>query len=256
MTRAAVRTLPARAEPIAAAAALATMAALPVLEILLRRTLKVGVPGSILIVQHLTLVVTFLGAALAARSDTLLALSTATFLPARWGSRVRSVAHLSGAGVAAALALASLAFVRAERGTGELLVLGIPRWLVLGVMPVGYGLVAAPPAQLPARTTGHRASSSCCGLILALGAATSLDVSGWSRLAAPLLVAVAGATALGLPLFASIGAVAMLLFLSSGMPAATVPVDTSALTGFPALPAVPLFTLAGAVLGAGRRASA
>ena len=59
-----------------AAAALGAMALLPALEIALRATLHVGVPGSILVVQHLTLVVTFLGAALAARGSRLLALST------------------------------------------------------------------------------------------------------------------------------------------------------------------------------------
>ena len=41
-----------------------------------------GIPGSIVLVQHLTLWVALLGAALAARSDPLLALvSTPQFLP-------------------------------------------------------------------------------------------------------------------------------------------------------------------------------
>lgn len=242
---------PARLERLAAAVALGAMAVLPIAEIVLRRLLRTGVPGSILIVQHLTLVVTFLGAALAARSDTLLALSTAAFMPPRWTAHVRGVAKLTGAVIAAGLCVASLVFVRAERASGDVLVLGIPRWVVLAVMPLGYGLVAA---RLLLAATERRLARAlfACGLAVLLFAAASIDSGTWSWLAAPLMIVVLVATALGLPLFACIGGLAMLLFLGSGLPAATVPVNTYALTTFPVLPAVPLFTLAGAVLGAGR----
>ena len=50
-----------------AALALAAMVALPLLEILIRRAFGVGLPGSGPFVQHLTLWVGFLGAAIAAR---------------------------------------------------------------------------------------------------------------------------------------------------------------------------------------------
>src|SRR5262249_49558473 len=66
----------ARPEDAVSIAAIGALATLPLLEIVLRKTLRIGIPGSILIVQHLTLVVTFAGAALAARSDRLLALET------------------------------------------------------------------------------------------------------------------------------------------------------------------------------------
>ena len=63
------------------------MLLLPLAEIVTRRFLKGGVPGSTTIVQHLTLWVGFLGAALAARDGKLLALATATFLPDGRGRR-------------------------------------------------------------------------------------------------------------------------------------------------------------------------
>ena len=64
-----------------AAVALGVMVVLPLAEILLRRFAGTGIPGSIPFVQHLVLWVGFLGAALAAREGTMLALATGTFLP-------------------------------------------------------------------------------------------------------------------------------------------------------------------------------
>src|SRR5262245_60931059 len=87
---------------------LALMAALPIAEIAGRQFLGRGVPGSIPLVQHLTLWITFLGAALAARSGRLLTMATPNFL----SGRTRAWAHVftSGlaAGIVASLAVASL----------------------------------------------------------------------------------------------------------------------------------------------------
>src|ERR1700686_2958059 len=64
-----------------ATAAMLAMVVLPLLEIAVRRLFGVGVPASGPIVQHLTLWVGFLGAAIAAREGKLLALATGTFIP-------------------------------------------------------------------------------------------------------------------------------------------------------------------------------
>ena len=61
--------------------AVLVMAVLPILEIVGRRLLGQGVPGSITWVQHLTLWVAFVGGIIAARDRRHLALATATFLP-------------------------------------------------------------------------------------------------------------------------------------------------------------------------------
>ena len=124
--------------------ALLTMAVLPILEILGRRFLGVGVPGSGPIVQHLTLWVGFLGAALAARDGKLLALATGTFIPE---GRARQIAGIFSAAVAAAvatvLAWGSIDLIRAERETGTIIGAGIPAWVAQLVLPVGFGLIAA-----------------------------------------------------------------------------------------------------------------
>ena len=78
-------------EDVIAGLALAIMVILPLLEIVVRHTLGVGVPGSGPIVQHLTLWVGFLGAAIAAREGKLLSLATGTLMPAGWPRRAAAV---------------------------------------------------------------------------------------------------------------------------------------------------------------------
>ena len=123
-------------------ALLAAMSLLPLIEIAGRTMVGQGIPGSIPLVEHLTLWIAFLGAALAARSDRLLALSTASFLPQGWGRLVRILTGGLGAGIAAWLLWASLDLIGAERGAGALVIQGIPVWVAMCIMPVGFGLVA------------------------------------------------------------------------------------------------------------------
>ncbi len=81
---------------------LGTMALLPVVQVVGRTVVGQGLPGSIPLVQHLTLWIALLGAALAARSDRLLALSTTMLFSdrlrvgARWVGMSRSTFACGG----------------------------------------------------------------------------------------------------------------------------------------------------------------
>ena len=134
-------------------AVFALIVAVPLLEALLRRTLHTGISNSASIVQHLTLVVGMLGAALAARENRLLALSSLGQLIEGKG---RILASIFGGSCAAAvsvlLAVAGAEFVLAERPSGQILAYGIPVWVVQTVMPLGFGLIAL-------RLVGHSAQS-------------------------------------------------------------------------------------------------
>ena len=75
----------ARVENAVSIAILCAMAILPLLEIAGRHLWRTGVPGSAMFVQHGTLWIAFLGAAIAAREGNLLALGAAAdLLPARF----------------------------------------------------------------------------------------------------------------------------------------------------------------------------
>src|SRR5690606_8712944 len=101
-------------EDAASLAAIALMCLLPLVGIVAREWLGGGLPGSISVVQHLTLAISFLGAALAARSDRLLALSTGAFLPSAWKPALDGLRALLGVAVTTLLLVASLDLVRVD----------------------------------------------------------------------------------------------------------------------------------------------
>ena len=235
-------------------AVLATMSILPLLEIAGRKFVGRGIPGSIPLVQHLTLWIAFLGAALAARSGRLLALSTPSFLPARWRRPVGIFTAAVGAGLTACLFLASCDLVRVERQAGDLVAWGIPVWVALLIMPIGLAAIAC-------RLIWHAADSLRGRLMAALGFVIPVVLLLFpslheAELLLPGIAIILIATALGLPIFATLGGLALLLFWNEGVPVAAVPVETYRLSANAMLVAIPLFTLGGYILaegGASRR---
>ncbi len=238
-----------RGETFASTLAMAAMTALPLLEIVSRKLIGRGVPGAVPIVQHLTLCAAFLGAALAARFEKLLALSTAQFLP---GGLRRVAGVFTSAltvAVTASLTWASVELVRAEREAGTILALGIPVWVVVCIMPAGFAAVAV-------RVVRHASPGWRGRLIAASGIAVPVILRlaapyGMPELALPGAIVILAATALGLPIFAAIGGLALLFFWSEGTPLAAVTVEAYRLAASPLLPAIPLFTLGGYFLAEG-----
>lgn len=237
-----------RAEEALAILPLGVMVLLPMIEVVGRRILGVGVPGSVLIVQNLTLWVAFLGAVLAARRDQLLALSSTVLLPERFRAAARAVVAILATAVVAWIARASLDLVTAERQAGGDLVPGVPRFLVVAIIPLGSLAIAAHLIAGAAPTWRGRLLAAT-GLVLPLLLERWMSPGeGAATLGIALLCAAAGA---GMPLFAVIGGAALLLFWGQGSPVASVPAETHRMVTFPGLPAVPLFTLAGYILAAG-----
>ena len=103
--------------------ALLAMMTLPVIEIILRATLKTGISGSSVIVQHLTLLVGMFGGAVAAREGRLLALSPVQTL---LKGSAKTVAEIFASSFAAAvtffLSFISFQYVMAVRPLGKILV--------------------------------------------------------------------------------------------------------------------------------------
>lgn len=241
--------VPQRIENGISIAILAAMAALPLLDVLVREAFGGGVQGSIPIVQHLMLSITFLGAALAARSDRNLALSTASFFREPWSRRVRVFTAFVAVGITACLLVASVQLVMVDREYGDMVGWGIPVWAFSAVMPVGFALILWRTVW---RASDHPAGRliAACGLAapLVFGAAVELQGSG---LLLPLGVLVLIGTVLGLPIFAAIGGAALLFFVGEGTPVSAVPGEAYRLSTSPMLPALPLFTFAGYILAEG-----
>ena len=244
----------ARIENSLSIAVLAAMALLPLVEIVGRQLVGRGIAGSIPIVQHLTLWVAILGAALASRSGRHLALSTQTFLPARFRGAIGILTSAVATGIAACLLLASLDLVRIERGAGDTVAWGIPIWVALLVMPAGFGVITGRLIlHASKRPRGRLLASLGLAIPAVFGLIPSIEEMDLLLPAGLLIVA---ATALGMPIFTAIGGTALLLLWRDGTPVNAVPGETYRLASEEMLPAIPLFTLGGYILakgGASRR---
>jgi tripartite ATP-independent transporter DctM subunit len=263
------------------------MVVLPILEIIWRRAFSHGIPGSGPIVQHLTLWVGFLGAAIASRDGKLLALATGTFIPAgRWRFAADIVAAAFGAWSAVVLAGGGWQMAAIEREAGTTIGADIPTWVAQIVLPIAFALIAvrlvwrassagsdakfaaSGPIGAPAVPSDRqdrkaiKAVASAHQRWIARALASSGLVLGalclWRPAVVegialwPAFVIIIAAAIAGTPLFAILGGTAALLFMRDGITPATILIETYSLSVSPTLPAIPLFTLAGFLLAEGR----
>ncbi|MCC7483380.1 MAG: TRAP transporter large permease subunit [Burkholderiales bacterium] len=236
----------AAAENTLLAITFALLAGLPLAEIVLRAFAGTGFEGSSALVQHLTMALGMLGAAVAARDERLIAFSGATLLTGRTAALARLTGHAAAAAVSALLCYASLELVATERAAGRILAHGIPVWSTQTLIPIGFGVIGL---RLLARAAPQFEGQLCAALLAGAFVAPFVLLP-----AAPGFVVSAGlavlvlTTLLGAPLFALVGGAALILLWDSGVPLAAVAVNHYGLTANPSLPAIPLFTLAGYLL--------
>jgi tripartite ATP-independent transporter DctM subunit len=226
----------------------ALLAILPLSEIVLRRVAGVGISGSGALVQHLTLVVSMLGATLAARDGRLLSLATATLLGGRARAAAAMFSGIVAASVTAFLAIGSLQFALSERG-GATLAYGVPLWIVQLILPIGFSAVALrlvwrATEQWSGRIVALLLTITICALLVRLPFSAE-------HLSMPALVVLLIAAVFGAPIFVILGGVALILFWRAGLPIAAVAVGHYGLVVNAAIPAIPLFTLAGFLLAEG-----
>ena len=237
------------AEERLAVLSLAAMALLPLAEIAVRPFLAGGIPGSIPFVEHLTLWVGFLGAGLAARQNKLIALATATFIPA--GSIRRTTQTFSatvGATVSALLAWSAIDVVAIEMEVGGDIALGIPSWVFQLVLPASFAVIAV---RLAWRAGGWTSRAiAALGLVAGVWLSQSWELldgtPGWPWVVLVVLSALAGA-----PIFTVLAGAATFLYMVDAFDPAAVPLYAYDLATEPHLPSIPLFTLTGFILAQG-----
>jgi tripartite ATP-independent transporter DctM subunit len=227
---------------VIAAAALAPMMLIPIVEIALRPFLGRGIENAPVVVQHLGLVLAMFGAVAAERHGHLASLGGN-----RAGDKTawRLFADASAAIVCGLLAAASWRFVASEMPGAQVLAYHVPVWMVQAAMPAGFLLLgfklgARCGTAIPARVVSGV-------LFTAAGFAAAMLFDGRS---VPLWPAVAWLVLMlfaGTPIFSVLGGLALFLFWGEGQPLASVPLSHYQITVNPSLPALPLFTLAGLV---------
>jgi tripartite ATP-independent transporter DctM subunit len=239
-----------QAENLLVALALAALMLLPLIEIVGRKFFHGGLSGGASLQQHLVLIIGLLGGMFAARDRRLLSLSTLTnFLKGRWQTFARVFSSAFAAGITVFLCLAALQLVQSEKGGGKILAYRIPIWVVQGIMPLGFGVIAL-------RLLWH-AADTWRGRLVALLVAGSMVWIGFhpplspARLVVPGLVALLAAVVLGAPIFVMLGGAALILFWGEDTPIASISLTHYSMVTNPTLPTLPLFTLAGYFLAEG-----
>jgi C4-dicarboxylate transporter, DctM subunit len=239
------------AENAVVSVALLAMMLIPLVESLLRRAFQMGIPASTTIVQHMVLVVGMLGGAIAARDKRLLSLSTLgeTSFRGRWKDASQIFTNGVSAAVTTFLGLASYQFVEAERQADQILAYRIPMWVVESVLPIGFAVIAIRILLHTSEKWGPRAAATLCALLL-VGTVMAWP-GGFHHSVAVAMLIMLVASILGMPAFATLGGVALVLFWGANQPIAAIPVAHYSLVTNPSLPTLPLFTLAGYFLAEG-----
>jgi tripartite ATP-independent transporter DctM subunit len=249
MTRSSTGALWLRLEDALSIAALGLMTTLPLVEVVLREGLGTGLVGSIPMVQHLTLWTSFLGAALAARSDKLLALATGAFLPDEAHGFARALQSFAAVAVTALLCFASFQLVAIDREFGDVAAWSIPIWIFSSVMPIGFALITLRLVWYAGPTARGRVTAALgcvVPLVFLLVPQSAAAVLLW-----PIIALIVVCMLFGMPIYAVLGGAALLLFWEEGTPISAVPGEAYRMSTSPMLPAIPLFTLAGYILAAG-----
>ncbi len=155
---------------------------LPLLEAVLRKTLHTGLSNAASVVQHLTLVVGMMGAAIAARDNRLLSLSRLGDLLSGNGRKLAAAfCGATAVAVSVLLAVAGVNFVLAERPSGAILAYGVPVWVLQASIPLGFGVMAL-------RLAGHSATSWRGRMAVFLGAGVWILLWHWSPMTALVLL--------------------------------------------------------------------
>jgi len=228
-----------------ASAALLLMVLIPVFEILMRPWMGSGIENAPVLVQHLGLVLTMMGALAAERHGHLTTLGGGFSGKSMHQVWVDVLGNGLAAMVCGMLAMSSWRLVDSEREVAQVLAYGVPTWWVQASMPVGFALLGF---KLGARFGRGTFLPGLLGVLLPVcGAGLAAQFDGVSLPLWPSVLLVVMALLAGAPIFAVLGGLALALFWQDGMPLASVALSHYQITVNPSLPALPLFTLAGLV---------
>jgi C4-dicarboxylate transporter DctM subunit len=224
------------------------MVLLPFIETITRVLNISNIPASQVLVQHFTLWIAFLGAILAARENSLLAL---TRTPLFGKSSTSSIGEFIGK-ITTFLVLVSLAF-----GSIELLKIEIidsiniapmiPRWFAQLIMPLGFSIMAILIFIKSYKQLSYKFLFFILFLVFPNSFFTEIIAENFPiRVLGTLIILIALIN--GAPIFIGLGGFAVLFFWYDFTPIAAIPAEAYRIVVSPTLPTIPLFTFAGYLL--------
>ena len=248
--------------------ALFFLALIPTIEVVARKLFHTGLPNSTDYTNHLVLLLTFFSGMITSREGKHLTLSLNLHIPEPNRGRIKLVIDYLAVMVTAALAWCSLSF--ALNGFDPQQKVGnIPIQLLALVMAIGYGVMALRFIGSAKGGGGRRrwaALPLLLGTFLAVGplvnvlafffdnlpsfldSIVQLSQSASGVIALPLIVLLLLSAIFGAPIFVILGGIAFLLFARVGEPLEVIPNEAYSMLISHAIPAIPLFTVAGFLL--------
>jgi len=225
------------------------MAALPVLELLLRSAFGTGIPGNAVYVANLTLWVGFLGAMVSSREGSHLTLSTGLErIFSRRGIPVAGLVSAASAAVCAGLFWSALQLQIAGLSTPSLISGWLPEWALFLVLPLSFGVLTL-RACMTRNGFGPNWPSIIAVGVCALLGLTGQAIAPWLAVSCLVLLLVTGL--LGAPVFVLIGGAALILLFAEDVPVAAITAEIYRIVVSPAIATIPLFTLTGFLLAEG-----
>ena len=230
---------------------LTALMGIPLLETVGRRVTGVGITGAAAWCQHLTLWIGLVGALLATASDKHIAIATKMiFNLKRGGNMLSRLIDIITVAILFLLALSSAQLVYYQADSPEVIGGWFPIWLAQLALPAAFLIMGGVTIL---RSNQHWKVKLFIALI-AMGIAVGfLFVPEQVRmfLATPAVIVLMLFAFAGMPLFAVLGGVSLVLLHSASIPLAALSAETYRTFTHPVLPSIPLFAMAGSILAAG-----
>jgi tripartite ATP-independent transporter DctM subunit len=264
-------------ENVFSIAILILLSVLPVLEVIVRKVFRTGIPASGDYIIHLVLWITFLGGMITSRENRHLALSAGIeAIKKPIGMHIRAFNGFIGTAFTTAFAWSSLSFMLIGFDSSMRVGL-IPIQIVVGIMPVGYAVMAG---RFIRNTPSGGGKKLIAGLGILFGTFFSLasiinflfffffnlpmffdtllmfSQTVMQYIAIPAIIVLVVSMISGTPLFVVLGGVAFMLFARQAAPLEIIANESYTMLIGKSLPAIPLFTLTGFFLSesnAGKR---
>lgn len=233
-------------EDLIVAIALAALMILPITEILFRNLLGIGIDNIHALIQHMTLVVGTIGAAVAVRQKKLLCFSGSKYLFRKWEKYTTFFSNTVSAIICLFLLSASITFLRVESTSGLDLAYDVPLWAIQLVIPIAYAVITIRFIKLPVYSL--RAIFLFSILFTTIAAIFFYAPLSELTLRFFLFGILIMAAISGAPVFTIIAGAAMVLLWTEDIPLASIILDHYSLVSNHLLPSIPLFTLAGIIL--------
>ena len=230
---------------------LAALMGIPLLETIGRRITGVGITGAAAWCQHLTLWIALIGALLATSSDKHISIATKMIYNLkRGGSMLTILTDIVTAVILLLLALSSAQLVYYQADSPEVIGGWFPVWLAQLAMPAAFLVMGGVTVLRRNRCWKTRLFIALGAMSVAVGF-VFVPEQVRALLITPMVITLILLAFAGMPLFAVLGGVSLVLLHSASIPLAALSAESYRTFTHPVLPSIPLFALAGSILAAG-----